>query len=568
VTPALLGLTEESDAGVALVANGRLVFALNEERLTRRKLQAGFPRLSLDKAMIFAKAHGLTIDRVAVGGRIHVEPFGVSKRPTFPQRVLGALSTVGLAGSVVGTEAGIALTSALLRAMQAGRPARLAGELARFGLEKLPLEVFDHHACHGTSAYFTSGFDECVTITLDAAGDGYCSRVYACRDGGMRLLHSVPFFHSIGYYYTLAMLALGFKEGQQGKVTGLAARGNPTAALKIFEGKIPYDSKRMIFRNRGRYFFYELPALKRAIEGLSREDVSAGVQAHLERSVTAYVSDVLRRFGFSRTDLALAGGVFANVLLNQQLGELEQVGRVFIHPHMGDGGLAAGAAFALAAQSHTLRPYTLPDVYLGPDIDDETIREAVGRSTFPSTEHAHIELEIARLLADGRVVARYEGRMEYGPRALGHRSILCHAGDPHINDWLNKRLQRSEFMPFAPVVLDVDADRYFEMRGHHFPARFMTITCRATERCQRECPAVVHVDGTARPQIVWRETSPSYYDVLAEYKRLTGIGVLINTSFNMHEEPIVSSPDMAIQCFARGHLDHLAIGNVLISQPD
>ena len=172
------------------------------------------------------------------------------------------------------------------------------------------------------------------------------------------------------------------------------------------------------------------------------------------------------------------------------------------------------------------------------------------------------------LLAAGKVVARFDGRMEYGPRALGHRSILYHAKEPAVNQWLNQRLGRTEFMPFAPATLHEHRDGcYLNMKGAEHAAEFMTLTFDCTESMKQDCPAAVHVDGTARPQLVSADGSPGFHRILTEYYRLTGIPSVINTSFNMHEEPIVCSPDDAVRAFLQGNLDYLAIGNFLVEHP-
>jgi carbamoyltransferase len=180
------------------------------------------------------------------------------------------------------------------------------------------------------------------------------------------------------------------------------------------------------------------------------------------------------------------------------------------------------------------------------------------------------EAEIAQLLAAGKVVARCAGRMEYGPRALGNRSILYQATDPTVNDWLNQRLRRTEFMPFAPVLLVEDAPDYlkdFDGRSS-YAAEFMTITYDVTDRCRREAPAIVHVDGTARPQVVTESSNPALRRILERYKEITGLGVLINTSFNMHEEPIVCSPQDALRAFLEGRLDVLALEDFLVEREE
>lgn len=209
----------------------------------------------------------------------------------------------------------------------------------------------------------------------------------------------------------------------------------------------------------------------------------------------------------------------------------------------------------------------LKNVYLGSGYSDAEVKKYLDEAGLKYTYYDNIETQIAKLLADKKVVARFNGKMEYGPRALGNRSILFHAGDRTVNDWLNKRLRRTEFMPFAPSVLIEDKDIYFtNVNGAAYTAEFMTITFNCTEKMKQECPAVVHIDGTARPNFINSENNLSYYKILSEYKKLTGIGVILNTSFNMHEEPIVCTPNDAIRAFLTGNLDYLAINNFLVAQ--
>jgi carbamoyltransferase len=227
-----------------------------------------------------------------------------------------------------------------------------------------------------------------------------------------------------------------------------------------------------------------------------------------------------------------------------------------------------GAALALwARRAPHATPTRWHHAFLGPSWTAPEIEGLLGKTSGVRWRRARDpEREIARLLAEGKVVARCAGRMEYGPRALGNRSILAQATDPTVNDWLNKRLRRTEFMPFAPILLAEDAPHYlkdFDARSA-YAAEFMTITYDVTERCRREAPAVVHVDGTARPQLVTQSSNPPVRRILEHYKALTGLAVLINTSFNIHEEPIVCSPQDALRAFRDGRLDALALEDFLV----
>lgn len=286
-------------------------------------------------------------------------------------------------------------------------------------------------------------------------------------------------------------------------------------------------------------------------------------QRILERVSVQWVSHFVRRHDVK--NIALAGGVAANVKNNQRIYEIEGVQSVFVQPAMGDDGAGLGAALARAEELGTLsmQPLTVP--YFGPEFSTAEIKSALDCRSLKYHRPECIEDEVAQLLAQGEIVARFDGRLEYGPRALGNRSILCQATDARINATLNAKLHRTEFMPFAPMTLLDEASRcYLNTAGITHALRFMTITVECTEFMKTRCPAAVHVDGTARPQLVSEAVNPSCFRILNRYHELTGIPTVINTSFNMHEEPIVCSPEDAIRGFLEGQLDNLAIGPFLV----
>jgi carbamoyltransferase len=301
------------------------------------------------------------------------------------------------------------------------------------------------------------------------------------------------------------------------------------------------------------------------------KDIAAGAQRVLERATNDWIADAIVRLGERPETMLLAGGVFANVRLNQLVAEQHGAREVHIHQNMGDGGLATGAAYLAQADRREVRPVDHSTVYFGPAYGADAMRAALESAGVAHREPDDLIGEIARLLHAGQIVARYDGGMEYGPRALGNRSILAAPNDRRINEWLNERLGRTEFMPFAPAVLDEHAADLFA--GYRASAtvrasRFMTVTYYAIPEWHDRLQAVVHVDGTARPQVVRRQDNPTYYDIIAAYFALSGIPAIINTSFNMHEEPIVESPADAIRAFQAGHLDHLALGPYLCSAAD
>lgn len=427
------------------------------------------------------------------------------------------------------------------------------------GFDTVPLIQMDHHVAHAAGAYFTSGWDQALLITCDGLGALKSGIVAVGDKGRIRVLARTFYPHSPGGFWEAVTVICGFHHMKHGgKITGLAALGDPDAgAYEVMKESLQMNG--LTVRS------YVDPArMAQRLRNYSREDIAATAQRRLEEVVTHLIRNAVEKTGITR--VALAGGVFGNVKLNQKIAELDRIDEVYIYPAMGDEGLGLGAALYAAAKGFSVRPFRLSDLYLGPDFTDQEIENVLRSNQIQFRKYSDQDLadRIASLLHDGRVVAIFRGRMEFGPRALGHRSILCRAIDPTVNDWLNKRLLRTEFMPFAPVTLEEHAERcYKDLPSRSYAAQFMTITCDCTDWMKQVSPAVVHKDGTARPQLLNQKTEPFYYQILECYYRKSGIPSLINTSFNMHEEPIVCTPQDAVRAFLQGKLDALAIGPYL-----
>ncbi len=571
----VLGVHTGHDAGAALVRDGKIVAAVNEERLTRKKLYWGWPTLAIPEVLRLAGVSARDVDAVAVGGTSgSAKEFGEKgyRDLGFARETMSKLSKGPVAGVLLGQQTGVSVVRTLMKLRHAVTKRAMKKQLLAADVAA-PIHYVDHHRAHNASAYHTSGWEDCLAVSLDGSGDGYCSRVYVCRNGRMELVNSIPSYHSPGYYYNYVTHMLGFTPlRHEGKITGLAAYGDPSACIDVFRSRLAYDSKKTSFVNKGRWMTAECDYLENALDGHSRDDIAAAVQKNTEDVVAGYIRDLAAQSGAKR--VVLSGGVFANVKVNQVLWERSEVDEIFVHPHMGDGGLAAGAALDHYFETNLDAgvPYeaeAIDDAYLGASYSDDEIERTL--RTFDELDVQRPENfahAVADKLVQRQVVARFDGGMEYGPRALGNRSVLCHTGDASINDWLNERLNRTEFMPFAPVTIDGRAEEYFK----NFDAnrcratRFMTCTYDVTDKCAKEAPATVHVDNTARPQVVRRQDNPGYHDIIEAFGEKTGTPVLVNTSFNMHEEPIVNDPDVAVRSFLRGGLDALAIGPFLVTR--
>ena len=552
----ILGLNGNDDSGVSLLEGGKIKYAVNEERLNRIKLYKGFPSKSIKLTLEENKLKADDIDKVIVtayvsrklNAKTYLKKL-LSTSPRYHYYILGRLKYMN---HVYNTE----FKDTYKNAKKLFPNSEVIG--------------FDHHLAHAASAHFTSGMEKNLVITCDGAGDGLSNGAYIGNGTELRKIHSSSDLDSLGYFYGRLTVALGFKfHRHEGKVTGLAAYAKPTKRLmNIMKKMIYFDRKSMSFKSKiGKFYIPSSDVDKKLIQFFSqfkKAEVAASAQLWLEEVFRQYMDTLIKEVGPS--NVALAGGVFGNVKLNQRINETSGVKNIFIHPHMGDGGLGMGGALYAHNMEKPMN-VKLRDVYFGPEYSEQEVKRQVIKSKLKHEYHKDISGAAAKLLAKGQIVARCDGRMEYGPRALGNRTIMYQTTDPSINDWLNKNLNRTEFMPFAPVVLSRFAKKCFNnIKGAEYAAKFMTITFDCTEWMAKTCPGVVHLDNTARPQLIDKETNYGYNKILEEYNKLTGIPVLINTSYNMHEEPIICTPGDAIRSFKAGKLQNLVLGNYLISQ--
>mgnify|MGYP001563903798 CR=1 FL=1 len=552
----ILGFNGNDDSGAALLEDGKIKYAVNEERLIRIKLYKGFPQKSINLILEENKLKPDDIDKVVVTGY-------PSKYPSIKDYLKK-----------------LAATSPLYYYYVAGRFKYMHNVIktdfketmskARKLFPKSEIINVDHHLAHAASAHFTSGWEKNLIVTADGWGDRLSNGAYLGNGPKIRMIHGSHEMDSLGYFYGRLTVALGFKfHRHEGKVTGLAAYAKPTKRLmEIMKRMVYFDRKSMSFKSKiGKYYIPSSdvkPGFIRLFSSFKKEEVAASAQAWLETVFKEYMESLIDKNGAS--NVALSGGIFGNVKLNQRIHEVKGVKNIFIHPHMGDGGLGMGGALYIHNQERPMN-VSLKDVYLGPEYSNKKIKKELDKSRLKYTYYKDPAGAAADLLAKGQIVARFDGRMEYGPRALGNRTIMYQTTDKSVNDWLNKDLKRTEFMPFAPVVLSKYAKKCFNnIKGAEYAAKFMTITFDCTEWMKKSCPGVVHLDNTARPQLIDRDANPGYFKILDEYRKLTGIPALINTSYNMHEEPIVCSPYDAIRAFKQGHLKNLLIENYIVNQ--
>ncbi|WP_404362212.1 carbamoyltransferase [Marinobacter sp.] len=602
----VLGISPlDKDATVSIVEDGKVLYAAGEERFSRVKQQDGFPHFALENALAYtgsslndfdlvtypfltAENEAKLYSRNLEDEKTFIKRFetqdlsrqvkeALAKVPDRNQEIHGlehpnAMMDKGLIHSSYYSMAGAQRIASNSQALKGSRrwgenaaesfqnwEQVLQQGLADLGWNK-PVKRMEHHLSHAANSYLCSGYERALCITLDGYGSGLAGSVSEGRDGKIQRLHGISYPNSLGTLYEHVTSALGFKPSRhEGKIVGLASYGDPKILGDILLSRIEqlpgdfqiYEANNVYF---SRYLASKFPKI----------DVAAAYQYVLEVVATNYVRHWVEKTGIDT--VVLSGGVTANVKLNQRIFEIEGVNHIFVYPNMGDGGCGTGAALYHSWPGGVQE--SLQSTYLGPDYSDADIIRALDAEGLSYEKPANLAAEVASLIHHGDVVARFDGRMEYGPRALGNRSILYHAREPEVNQWLNRRLGRTEFMPFAPVTLYEAGEKcYHNLKGAEHAAEFMTVTFDCTEFMRENCPAAVHVDGTARPQLIRREVNPGYYDILKEYEKLSGIPSLINTSFNMHEEPIVNSPADAVRAFMQGALDYLAIGPFLVKHP-
>ncbi|MBF0152842.1 MAG: hypothetical protein HQL64_03760 [Magnetococcales bacterium] len=558
----ILGLWDGHDAGAALFEDGRLTAAINEERLTRRKLEVGFPGGAIRECLRIRGLLPEQVSHVAISTHDWAKTLGrwlpaslevhyqVRRRlapPGWRSRWTKRLK-YGI------TEwPGNPFTLALSRRVVADR-------LHALGI-RAPLAFVDHHVAHAATA-FLSGYSSAVVITLDGVGDGHSGSISRFDGHRLHLLGTIPASHSLGIFFEHVTTLLNMRELEdEGKVMALADHALPVAdeqnpLLKLFR----VSGLNITCSLRGQSLCRELA---RILWRTPAEQFACMAQRTLEHHVLQLVRNAVTLTGERR--VVLAGGLFANIKVNGLIRTMPEVDACFVSPHMGDGGLAVGAAVYHHRQMTPEESFpALEHLYLGSSFDATAMADALRAA--PNLHHRRVDdpsAEAARLLAEGTILGWFQGAMEYGPRALGGRSILAPADRPGLQRLLNLSLKkRTWYQPFCPSMLESEAERLLaDYQGP--PDRFMTSAYHFREEFRERLAAVSGQEGSCRPQMVAPGSDP-FARILLELQRLTGLGVLLNTSFNAHGEPLVRTPEDALRTFRSTSLPCLIMGQHVI----
>ena len=441
-----------------------------------------------------------------------------------------------------------------------------------------PIGLVDHHEAHAASAWYAAGGQDSLVVTWDNSGDGRSTTVWDASNGAMNLCVDYHRPNSLGLYYSAVTQFLGFtRDSDEYKVMGMAAYGKPTydfdKILEVRDDGYTFHSEFLTgivpgrpqpSKHVGLFDHFPLPVPRR-IAGSPFEqthfDVAASAQAQLERAALNLVGHWLKKTG--RRHICLAGGVALNCLMNQRLRELPGVESVFVPPICSDAGLALGAAYLVtAAQGKLIEP--LRHAYWGPEFTTAQIKETLDRAGADYQETSNPAAAAAALIAQGKIIGWFQGRMEFGPRALGSRSILANPKVHGMKDQINQRIKfREEYRPLAPSVIHARGPEFF---SDYRDSPFMTQTFDAKPGLAEQAPDVVHADGTSRIQSVHSGTNPLYADLIHEVERHTGMPIVLNTSLNAYNDPIACAPYQALRTYFSTGLDALVIGNMVLEK--
>jgi carbamoyltransferase len=550
------------DSAAAIIRDGRLVAAAQEERFTRRKHDAGFPSHAIEYCLREAGINAGQLDYVGFYDK--------------PLEKFDRILQTSLAVWPVGYPSFIMSMPVWIKEKM-WVPYMIKKALDYTG----PILFSEHHVSHAASAFLVSPFKEAAILTMDGVGEWETTTYGVGRDNSITLLESIHFPHSLGLLYSAFTYYLGFRvNSAEYKVMGLAPYGSPVYRDLIFEHLIDmkedgsfrlnmdyfvYDRKLTMTGHRFEQLFGQPRRAPESQLSQFHKDIAASLQSVTDEVVLRLASHVRRQTGMEY--LCMAGGVALNCVSNSKIRSQLAFKDIFIQPAAGDAGGAVGVAFYI--QNTVLgnkREYVWNNAFLGPSfIPDEIGRFLDDRGIeYERLDRSELVRRVSGLLAGQKVIGWFQGRMEFGPRALGSRSIIADARNPENWQRVNLKIKyRESFRPFAPVVLEDRMSDYFECDR---PSPYMLFTAQVRPEKRSSIPAVTHVDGSARLQTLRREDHELFYDLIAQFDRDTGCPVIINTSFNVRGEPIVCTPEDAFRCFMATEMDYLALDCFLIDK--
>jgi len=553
-----INYSQMHDSSACIVRDGALLFAVAEERISRVKHDASFPKNAIKACLDFTKVSPENLDEVCFGWQTAGPVF----RHDLKCYVTGKMPLTYLNG----------LNSSLHFLSMRHQKSGAKKFTQQFGATKARIRFVDHHLAHAISAYGFSGYDDAAIVVMDGRGAWEATSIWKGTDGRISHVLTIPFPDSVGFFYSEFTEFLGFqRNSDEWKVMGLAPYGKPGVDLSAFiDLKVePYevDASRL-FPRRGKPFAEMDRVLgpSRAPESEIEDrhkNIACAVQEACEAAMMNVVKLAIEKTG-SR-NVCLAGGVALNSKANGKIVASGIVKNLFVQPAASDDGVALGAALAPCTDGNGKLPNkAMRHGYWGPSFDDEAIESALRTYKIRYLKLADPAARAAELLSKAKILGWFQGRMEFGPRALGSRSILADPRDPEMNAKVNNAVKfREWWRPFAPSMKKESAVEYLESATD---SPFMILTAQVRAEKRGVLPSVTHVDGSARPQTVEKEVNPPYWKLIDEFGRITGVPVVLNTSFNLRGEAIVHTPTDAIRTFFSSGMDALVMGSYLVEK--
>jgi carbamoyltransferase len=563
----VLGITDGHNAGACLLKNGKIEYAISEERISRNKNEAGYPKLAIEKILRLSNIKIEEIHTVALAGKFSHEKKFYSNWDWYK---------VGFENQLEDSEKPKVVN------FEEQLKNRKESIVKHLGINEKKIIVVEHHLSHAASAYLASSWinnEEILVLTCDGSGDGISATVNIGQNGKIRRIAKTENNASLGKIYSRITLLLGMKPWEhEYKIMGLAPYADEAGVakskkildelLEVKESSLEFNMKSKLSMN------YCYNFLKTRLENHRFDWIAGGVQQLTEELLKKWVINALKKTGCRK--IVCAGGVFMNVKANMHLSELELIDDIFIFPSGGDESLAMGSAMYAYSEileeiGQKIHLEPLGPIYLGMEFSDleieNEIKENQLQKGFSIEFSKDIEKQSAELLSQGEIVARFKDRMEWGARSLGNRSILADPSSFEKVRDINLAIKQRDFwMPFAPTIISEKQEEYIE-NPKKLKAPYMVMGFHTKERAYKELSSAIHsYDFTARPQLLEKNYNPSYYDLINNFEKHTGIPALLNTSFNLHGYPIVCTPTDAINTLKKSGLKYLAIGNYLISK--
>ena len=549
-----INYSQMHDSSACLVRDGELLFAVAEERISRLKHDARFPQLAIEACLDFGKIRAEQLDEVCFGwqtaGPVYRRDLNLYATARWPANYLNVLNSTRHFLSMWHQNSG-------------ANPFRRI-----FGSPKKPLRFVDHHLAHAISAYSYSGFDDAAVVVMDGRGAWEATSIWHGRNGRLDHVLTINWPDSLGLFYAEFTGYLGFvPNSDEWKVMGLAPYGQPGIDLKTFidPEASPYRVHTNELISNGTPYSKIVSRLGPKREAESEIDdrcknIAFAVQDVCEMAMMSVVKLALEKT--KSRNLCLAGGVALNSKANGKIAASGVIDKIFVQPASSDDGVALGAALAPYLDGNGRLPMqTMRHAYLGPSFEDAAIESVLRTYKIRSSKLDDPAGTAAQLLSQGKILGWFQGRMEFGPRALGSRSILADPRDPEMNAKVNNAVKfREWWRPFAPSFKKEAAPDFLESA---FDSPFMILTAQVKPEKRNVIPSVTHVDGSARPQTVEREINPLYYRLIDEFGKLTGVPVIMNTSFNLRGEAIVHTPTDALRTFFSSGMDALVLGSFL-----